>query len=423
MARKKKDVQRELSQLSNEIRAMQDQGGNDADLRALMDKMRTLTEELNNINLIEEADRALASSKIDKETEQMARRFSFSKFFRELSSERCELTGVESELAQLGSEEAARSGINLKGIALPSALLNVRTYTYGGQSTAAADGGRLIATEIMYQEALRKRLVLAQAGAGMITGLVGNINLVEGSHVNASWEGELTEVDESKKTFTVRAFSPKRLSLDTPISKQLLAQSSFDVEQLIINELIGSHAQALESACFNGSGDGEPTGILNLSGIGSVVMGTNGDVLTYGKIVDLETAISNRDADLGSLCYITTPGVRGFCKQNLRSSGVSGYMWEGNELNGYRAFASNHMPSDLEKGDGEDLHAMLFGNFNDVMIGQWGGLDLVVDPYSMKKMGCIEVTLNAYHDVFIKRKESFAAIKDISLTPVVTPAT
>ena len=71
------------------------------------------------------------------------------------------------------------------------------------------------------------------------------------------------------------------------------------------------------------------------------------------------------------------------------------------------------MPSDLKKGTGTNLSAMLFGNFSDVIVGQWGGLDIIVDPYTLKKSAQVEITMNAWHDVFVRHDESFAAIKDI----------
>ncbi len=413
--RKKKDVQHELSQLSSDIRALQGNKEKETEYRSALEKMRTLTDELNEINTHEAAERALADSKLDKETAQAARQFSFAKFLRELGEEGGSLTGVEKEMADLAREEANRSSIKLKGTGIPMAVLGT-ARDFGGQNvTTPADGGLLVATHLNYQESLRKRLVLAQAGATYLAGLSGNISFIEGSQVTGSWEGENDLVEDSKKQFKERTFSPKRVAINVPISKQLVAQSSFDVERMVIDTLIAAHAEKIESAAINGSGTGQPLGVLNTEGIGSVVIGANGGALTYGKIVDLETAIATKDADLGRMGYITTPGVRGFGKQTLRNASVSGYIWEGKEMNGYPAFVSNIVPSNITKGTGENLHALLFGNWADLIIGQWGVLDLVVDPFSLKKYGALEITLNAYHDVFVKRKESFAAIKDIKI--------
>ena len=412
MARKRKDVQNELSQKLSDMRAIMDKPEEQEKLRALQAEVESLTEELNRINVDEAAERAIAASRIPDDVKEAARQFSFAKFFRELASGEG-LSGVEQEMAQLAKEESSRSGIALKGIGIPVCVLNYSRAFGGNTAGTQADGGYTIATSLRYQEELRKRLVLASAGAQYLSGLVGNISVIDGKAITASWEGENTTVPDSKKEFSARNLSPKRLSLNVPVSKQLIIQSSFDVEQMIVSDILNAHAEALETAAINGSGSGQPTGLLNTSGIGSVIIGENGGAPTFKDMVDLETAIAIANADLGSLAYVTNAKVRGALKTTLRSAGVSGYIWEKDEVNGYRAYASNIVPSNIKKGTGENLSAAIFGNFNDLLICQWGGLDVISDPYALKKEAAIEITMNAYHDVFVRRAGSFAAIKDI----------
>lgn len=272
MARLKKDVQHELSQLSNDIRALQGNKEKETEYRAAMDKMVVLTTELNDIHVQEAADRALAAGQVDKEVEQAARRFSFVKFFRELGQERnASLTGVEKEMADLAAEESVRAGFALKGVGIPIAVLNNRTRAFNGMTAGVPeDGGLTIATQLQYQDELRKRLVLAKAGTRMLSGLVGDIHLIEGDAVTVRWEGENTKAKRDKIQFTGRKFSPKRVALIIPLSKQLTIQSSWDVEKMVFDKLINAHASAVEEAAINGSGTGQPLGILNTSGIGSI---------------------------------------------------------------------------------------------------------------------------------------------------------
>ena len=82
-------------------------------------------------------------------------------------------------------------------------------------------------------------------------------------------------------------------------------------------------------------------------------------------------------------------------------------------MNGYRALATNFLPSDLVKGTAKNCSPIIFGDWSNLWIMGWGGLDLIVDPYSLKKMGAYEVTLNAYHNIFVKRTEGFAICKDV----------
>ena len=415
--REKKQVVRELSQAVEQMKTLSAKEGATRDeIRAAQETVERLTDELNQINLAEAAERAAVTAQQEQNPElrKLARRFSMAKFIRELSGENgVQLTGAEAEVAQMGQEEAARNNVKLQGAAIPSSLLNARVF--GGQNaTTEADGGYLVGTELQYQEALRKRLVLAQAGANYVGGLVGNITLIEGAGVSVSWEGENDEVADSKKAFSTRNASPKRCAVSVPISKQLALQSSFDVDTIILNDIYAAHAEGLETAALVGTGsDGQPTGLLNTSGIGSVDLGTNGAKPTWANIVDLETQIALKNADLGRLSYLTNPKVRGLLKTTLKADGVPGFIWERNEVNGYPIFASNVVPSDLTKGTAsKTCSAILFGDWSQLWIMSWGGLDIVVDPYTLKKSGAYEVTLNAYHDIFVRRKEAFAAIKD-----------
>lgn len=415
--REKKQVVRELSQAVEQMMTLRAKEGATRDeIRAAQDSVERLTDELNQINLAEAAERATVAAQQEQtpDLKQLARRFSMAKFIRELSGENgIQLTGAEAEVAQMGMEEAARNNVKLQGAAIPSSILNARAF--GGQNVSTdADGGYLVGDELQYQEALRKRLVLAQAGANYVGGLVGNITLIEGAGVSVSWEGENDEVADSKKTFSTRAANPKRCAVSVPISKQLALQSSFDVDTLILNDIYAAHAEALETAALVGTGsDGQPTGLLNVAGIGSVELGTDGAKPTWANIVDLETQIALKNADLGRLAYLTNPKVRGLLKTTLKADGVPGFIWERNEVNGYPVFASNVVPSNLTKGTATSkCSAILFGDWSQLWIMSWGGLDIVVDPYTLKKLGAYEVTLNAYHDIFVRRKEAFAAIKD-----------
>lgn len=415
--RERNQVVRELSAAVDALSEVRSREGATADeIRAAAETVRTLTEELNTVNIEEAARRAAAEAEANAnnpELQQVAQRFSMAKFIRELGGENgASLTGVEAEVARMGAEEAARNNVTLQGASIPSSILNARAFG-GNNATTPADGGYLIQSDLQYQEALRKRLILTQAGATYVGGLVGNITLVEGSGVNVSWENENDAVADSKKQFATRQASPKRCAVSVPISKQLALQSSFDVDRLILNDIYAAHAEALENAAINGTGTKQPTGLINTTGIETLALDTNGAVPKWENIVALETAIALKNADLGRMGYLVNPKIRGLLKTTLKSAAVPGYIWENGELNGYAAYCSNLVPSDLTKGTAaKKCSAILFGDWSQLWILSWGGLDLVVDPYTLKKQGAYEVTLNAYHDIHVRRKEAFAMIKD-----------
>ena len=253
-------------------------------------------------------------------------------------------------------------------------------------------------------------------GATVLTGLMGNVDFPRNdADATAVWEGENDANAETSPTFDRIQFSPKRLGAFTDISKQLMVQSSLDVEAFVRRRLSFAIAKALDSAAINGSGTApEPRGILNTSGIGSVVGGTNGAVPDWADIVDLETEVAIDDADLGRLAYLTTPGIRGKLKKTLVDSGSGIFIWGTNstEINGYRAAVSTQIPSTLTKGSASNCHAIIFGNWEELLIGQWAGVDIVVDPYSGAKNALVTLVVNSWWDVAVRHPASFAAMKD-----------
>lgn len=417
--RKSKDIKNEISE---NLVLVKNQETEQEVRAASLEKLESLNNELRDAQVAEAAERSLAGTTFSDQEVNEVRNFSFVKFLREAADKG--LTGLEAEMAEEAKKEASRNGQGLRGVGIPTIVLATRTapVAAGQNVTAPADGGRLVEkSPLTYIEALRKRLVLAQMGATYLPGLVGNIPFAKGAAVSSSWGSEFESLDTvSKAAFTVSEMTPKRLGITTAFSRQLLLQTGGAIEQWLLNEMVIAHAAALEAAAIEGGGTSEPTGILGTAGIGAVVMGAAGGPMTWAKLVELETKITTSDADMGALAYLTNSKVRGALKTIERASGTARFLMENGEANGYKVFNSNLVPSNLTKAQEAPtpavtgLSAMIFGNFNDLLIGQWGGLDVVVDPYSLKKSAQIETTINAFHDVFVRRAASFAAAKDIT---------
>jgi HK97 family phage major capsid protein len=180
----------------------------------------------------------------------------------------------------------------------------------------------------------------------------------------------------------------------------------------------------IQAAVINGAGSDEPTGILQTSGIGSVAGGTNGAAPTYEHMVDLESAVAAANADVGALAFLTNAKVRGKLRKTQEFSGTDGepVYTSGREpglgtILGYDAWVTNSVPSTLTKGSASGVcSAVLFGNFSDLILGFWGGLDITVDPYSLSTTGARRVVAFQEVDVAVKRVASFAAMKDALTT-------
>ena len=396
---------------------------NPADAEALqkgIDNINTLSAELDAAAKIEAAEQQVAERKLNDMTRNAGRDFSFVKFFRELSEGGVNaLTGIEAEVAEMGAEEYRRLGLTLKGVAIPSAALRASTGQNAGTN---ADGGYLKETmPIRYMDGLRERLVLTRLGANFIGDLVGELPVVSAGSISAAWGAEGDSASVTKIAFAKASLTPHRCFVDCAFSKDLLRQTSLDVERIVRDKMLDAHANLIESAAIFGTGSsGQPSGIL--TGItnaasGLIATGTNGGPITWANIVALESVVNANNANRGKLGYLTNAKVVGDMKTIERASNTARFILDGDysRLNGYPIEWTNLVPANLTKGSSTGVcSALIFGNFEDLWIGQWGGIDIVVDPYSLKKKAEVEICLNAWHDCKVVEPKSFAAIKDLT---------
>jgi HK97 family phage major capsid protein len=254
--------------------------------------------------------------------------------------------------------------------------------------------------------------MLPGMGAKFLTNLTGDLPLIQGGSFTAHWFAEDETDTTQKETYGRVLLQPKRVQATGAFSRKLLVQSSQDIEKMIEGDLIAAIAQALQTAIINGAGTNEPLGILNTSGIGDVAGGANGLAPTWANVVSLETKVDVANALQNSLSYLSNAKVRGLLKQLEKTSANGQYIWEKNELNGYPAFVTNAVPGTLTKGNQSLSSAIIFGDWSKLYIGQWGGLDIIVDPYSLKKKGEIEVSVLSMYDSAPVWPAAFAAMKD-----------
>lgn len=348
----------------------------------------------------------------ERELDSLKKRYSIHKTIGALNAGRS-LEGVEKELDQEYRKIAERSGIAISGFAVPMAN---RAAGQTVTQDSGAYGANMVATETQdVIELLRPKLMLEQLGATYLTGLVGNLKFPKNNGgVVATWEGEVDTVGNTKNAVGSFDFTPKRLASSVLISLQNLMQTNYAIERLTIEDMNRAIAQALESAAINGTGTGQPKGILNYAGIGSVVAGTNGGDPTFSHVVGLETAVANANADANTMAYLINSRTRGKLKTTPKVSGQPMFiMGEDGMVNGYKAGVSNLVPSNLTKGTSNGVcSAGIFGDFSQLLIGTWAFLDLSIDNVSQKKNGYIELTVNSFNDVAVRHEESFAAVKD-----------
>ena len=313
------------------------------------------------------------------------------------------------------SEAAAQKmGKQARGFMVPSEVQHRDLVV--GTPTA---GGNLVATDLLagsFIDALRNAMVIDGLGARFLTGLVGNIAIpkLTGS-ASAYWVAENTAPTESQQAIGQVTMSPKTVGAYTDISRRLLLQSSLDVEGMVQNDIAQILGLAIQQAAISGSGaSNQPSGILTQV-TPSVIGGTNGLAPTWGNIVQLESDVAVANADVGTLAYLTNAKVRGKLKTTSKVSGQNGFVWESGDtpLNGYRAGVTNAVPSNLTKGTSSGVaSAIIFGNWADLVIGMWGGLDLTVDPYSGSTAGTVRIVALQDVDIALRNVVSFATMVD-----------
>ena len=311
---------------------------------------------------------------------------------------------------------AEKTGKDVRGLLVPIDVLkrelNVGTPTAGGNT---------VATDLLsgnFIDMLRNRAVMMDIATTM-TDLNGNIAIPrQTGGATGYWVAEGGAPTESQQTIDQVAMTPKTLGAFTEYTRKLLLQSSIDVEAFVRADLATVLALEIDRAAINGSGaSNQPTGILNTTGIGAVVGGANGAAPTWDHIVDLESEVAIDNADVGNLRYLTNAVVRGKAKKTFIDAGSGERLWDsraGNTpLNGYEAIITNQVPSDLDKGTSVGVcSAIIFGNFADLIIGMWGGLDIQVNPYALDTSGGVRVTALQDVDITVRHPESFAAMTD-----------
>jgi HK97 family phage major capsid protein len=334
-----------------------------------------------------------------------------------------ELYGRVRRSIEISEAIAKKRGRPAKGFCVPGEVLQ-RDLTVGSDP----GGGYTVATELRpaaFITMLQNKLVVRRAGATILSGLVGDVAIPkQTATATAYWLTENGAPTESQQAFGQLALAPKTVGAYTDLSRRLLLQSSLDIENFVRGDLARVLAAAIDLACLHGTGVyPQPAGIAVTAGIGSVVGGTNGGAPTWDDVVGLETEVAADNADVGSLAYITNGKVRGKLRQVFRNATYGEQpIWEAGpqsdvgRVNGYQSFVSNQVSSALTKGSSSTCSAIFFGNWADLVIGMWSGIDILVDPYSMSTTGAVRVTAFQDLDVGVRHAESFAWMADAITT-------
>ena len=336
------------------------------------------------------------------------------------------------------SQEVERSGVKKtseRSFLIPYAALQKRaTYVTSGATT----GGNLVETELRAEdfiESLKNNTLMIGMGVRTLPGLVGDVAIPRRSGNSTGYwlSSETTAITQSESTFDQISLSPKNYGVLSKYSRQTLLQATPGIEELIRSDLTSTVNLGVDLAILNGSGSsGQPTGIMQTSGIGSVAGGTNGAAITLENIIKLEEEVLVDNAGGDNMGYVTNAKVLSALKQ-LRAGGSAAgngsFLWNTDlsgigrgatpgVINGYRVGVSNQVPSNLTKGSTSgECSAVLFGDYSQALVGFWGsGMELAVSDSDGSDFTKALTSVRAITtlDVAVRQASAFAAILDVT---------
>lgn len=340
------------------------------------------------IEEIEQADKELRqinnTIKIDNNNKQIRKmeKFSLIKAIKAVT-ENQPLDERSAAMVKDGVAEMCKAGLSFNGqIQLP---VEERADV---QATVATAGMEAVATDkLNILEPLRANLVMAQAGANFMTGLVGNVAIPMYDGTTVGWEGEIDPAKDGAGKFSEIELSPKRLTAFIDVSKQFLLQDSVSAEAMLRNDIVKALSNKLEATILGDEAGSNkvPAGIFN---------GAAAATVDYDGTVDMEAELEDANVG-GEYCYIVSPKAKAALRKAKK--GDNGFVMEDGEVNGIKVLCTS-----AAKG-------IVLGNFSEYVIAQWGAIDLTIDPYSQAVNGKVRIIINAYFDAKPRRSEAFVA--------------
>lgn len=323
----------------------------------------------------------------------MTKKFSLIKAINDVTNNRS-LDEVAKEVVAKGIAEMRKSGLAIAGsIQLPvSENLTEEVRANGVLAQTAGAGMENIATEKLdILEPLRANMVMSQAGATYLTGLVGNISIPAYTGSNVAWAGEVAAAANGAGDWSEIKLQPHRLTAYVDVSKEFLLQDSNDAEAMLRRDIIAAIGNKLESTILGADAgtDEKPAGLFD----GVTAMTT---AVKFGDIVDAEAELDAANVN-GAYTYILSPKAKAALRTLSKDAGSGRFVLEDGEIEGSKALVSSNV---VAKG-------MVVGDFTDYVIAQWGAIDILCDTFTKATEGKVRLVVNAYFDAKPRRATSF----------------
>lgn len=318
------------------------------------------------------------------------------------------LEGAEKELDAIGREENRAAGISTNENAAIVIPMTSRADAQTVTQDSGDYGGNLVQDQnLRMLDTFSPKLFLEELGATVLTGLTGgDLPLINSEDFDFAWLAEGAEAAKQKKTFVGPKLTAKRASTSVGISNKLIMQSSIGVEQMIRTKLMQGANRILNSAGINGAGTDAPLGILNTTGIltGS---STAAAAATHALLAELESLLDTADASTVSRGWLMHPKVKAALRVIKKDAGSGRFLLDSmTELMGYNYVSTNLVPT-LDD-NGTDVYPLIFGDFSQLYVGQWGAMSLIVDPYTNAGKGEIRLIPEMHAGAVVAKPTAFA---------------
>ena len=315
---------------------------------------------------------------------KMKKQFSLLKAINDIANNRS-LDAVSQAVINAGADEMRSAGQSFCGqIQLPVESRAAVTVTDEHDDVIEVQFADLLTP-------LRAKNVLVAAGAKYMSGLIGDVQVPIMGAGNVTWEGEVASAQEAGYTFTSKKLQPKRLTAYVDISKQFLVQDSIGAEQAIRADIVAAINSKLESTIL-GSAQGSTT-----TPAGIFYGQSPKKITTFKDICDLEASIEDANV-IGECKYVMSNKAKAALRNMPKSSKSTQLVMENGEVDGTPVLNTSNV----------EAQNIAYGDWNNLAIGQWGSIDLVVDPYTLAKDGQVRIVINAFFDAVTLRPEAFA---------------
>ena len=310
---------------------------------------------------------------------------------------------IEREQAML----AERAGKPAKGVYIASELFETRAaeFTTGTAATVAPESFR----PDLFTSALTNTAIVSRLGATTLTGLTGDVVIPrETGSPNVGWVNEDEALPRDGASFDSVTLTPHHVGVITEISRQLLQQSSPQVEGLVRSMMSRNVALEIDRAAIAGSGTGaEPLGLINDPNVPTVPFNTDLFTTTADMIATADVA------NIGDTrAFLSTNGVRATAMKLRDADGHPITISE--TFHGETAYFTNQAPDNL--GAGTDENGLVYGDWSDLLIGIWSQFDILVNPYAETaySKGNILVRAMASVDFGVRRPASFVSATGVA---------